>query len=81
MIGAVPETPTNWLEFVGGLVVCFGVPLEDAWNCTMKEFWAIMDVHMVRLGHKKRFLAGGSFHTIEDVNELENELRQMGLLE
>lgn len=47
----------------------------------MKEFWAIMDVHMVRLGHKKRFLAGGSFHTIEDVNELENELKQMGILE
>jgi len=40
-----------------------------------------MDVHMVRLGHKKRFILGGSFHSIEDVSEFEQELKEMGALE
>jgi hypothetical protein len=47
----------------------------------MREFWAIMDVHMVRIGHKKRYLAGGSFNSAEDVSEFEKELRDMGVIE
>ena len=56
------------------------MPLEDAWNCTMREFFAIMDVHLIRIGHKKRFIDGGTFHTASDVNELEEELRAKGVI-
>lgn len=58
----------------------FGVPLEDAWNCTMREFWAIMDVHMVRLGHKKRFINGGTFASVEDVDDFEKHLIELGAI-
>ena len=40
-----------------------------------------MDVHMVRIGHKKKYLSGGSFTSAEDVSEFEKELREMGALE
>lgn len=46
----------------------------------MKEFFAIMDVHMIRIGHKKRYMDGGTFHSVSDVNELEEELKAKGII-
>lgn len=46
----------------------------------MKEFFAIMDVHMIRIGHKKRYLDGGTFHSANDVNELEEDLKAKGII-
>lgn len=46
----------------------------------MREFWAIMDVHMVRLGHKKRFINGGTFASVEDVDDFEKHLIELGAI-
>lgn len=67
------------MQFVGTMVVAFGVPLSDAWDCSVREFWAMMDIHMVRTGQIK--LPGeGELSSPEDVKRLEEDLKQRGII-
>jgi hypothetical protein len=64
------------MQFVGTLVVAFGMPLEDAWNCTVREFWVMMEIHMIRTGQKKP----GQLGSVEDARALEEDLKQRGII-
>lgn len=76
----MPSKATDWLQFVAVLVVSFNVPLADAWECTVKEFWAIMDMHLKRIGMKKDQLNPHTFTSVDDVKAMEDHLRTLGVL-
>jgi hypothetical protein len=64
---------------VGTLVAAFNMSLDDAWGCTVREFWEIMEVHMIRTGQKKP--PGEGLQSADDVRAMEEHLREMGIIE
>lgn len=66
---------TNWLDFVSSLVVIHGFGLEDAWNCSMREYWSFHKVYLIKTGQ-----APGVIQSAADVDEFEEHLKSLGVI-